>query len=159
MTSLTKYACALILASGFAAPAFAATTGTPTPGSTGDTSAADGQSAMSNDQNGMNDQSSIYNGNKNGQAAMHIGQHIRNDLSKAGYTDITIMPTSFMVRAKDKEGNPVMMVISPDSVTAITQEESDANTASTASHNAAGATPGPSSTGGSQPVTPGATKP
>lgn len=159
MTSLTKYACALILAGGLAAPAVAATTGTPTPGSTGDTNATNGQSAMSSDQNGMKGQSSIYNGNKNGQAAMHIGQHIRGDLSKAGYTDITIMPTSFMVRAKDKDGNPVMMVISPDSVTAITQEESEANTASTANHNAAGATPSPNSTGDSQPVTPGATKP
>jgi hypothetical protein len=53
---------------------------------------------------------------------MHIGSALRAELTKAGYTDINIMPTSFMVRAKDSQGNPVMMVISPDSVTAIQQE-------------------------------------
>jgi hypothetical protein len=160
MTSLPTLACALVLAGGLTAPAFAASAGTPTPGATGDQSDANGQSAMSNDQNGMNnDQSQIYNGNRNGQAAMHIGKALRAELSKAGYTDINIMPTSFMVRAKDSQGNPVMMMISPDSVSAIMQE--DANTASTANHNgnAAGAMPGPASTGGSQPATPGATSP
>ncbi len=30
------------------------------------------------------------------------------------------MPESFLVRAKDKDGNPVMMVIKPDSFTAVT---------------------------------------
>ena len=33
MTALTKLACALVLAGGLWAPAFAATTGTPSPGS------------------------------------------------------------------------------------------------------------------------------
>jgi hypothetical protein len=31
-----------------------------------------------------------------------------------------MMPSSFMVRAKDRDGNPVMMVINPDSVAAVT---------------------------------------
>jgi hypothetical protein len=71
------------------------------------------------------------------------------------------MPSSFMVRAKDAQGNPVMMVINPDSVTAITEETQSTSAASNADHgatinnNSAGVTPGPSSTGGSQPVTPG----
>ena len=30
---------------------------------------------------------------------------------------ITIMPSSFVVRAKDSQGKPVMMVINPDSLT------------------------------------------
>jgi hypothetical protein len=30
------------------------------------------------------------------------------------------MPESFLVRAKDPSGNPIMMVINPDSVTAVT---------------------------------------
>jgi hypothetical protein len=117
MMPVSKFACALVLAGGLTTPAFAQTNATPT---TGDQSDASGQSALSNDQS--SDQSPIYNGNSNGQAAMHIGSALRAELTKAGYTDINIMPTSFMVRAKDSQGNPVMMVISPDSVTAIQQE-------------------------------------
>ena len=48
-------------------------------------------------------------------------QQVRDNLAKAGFTDIHIMPTSFMVRAKDQSGNPVMMVINPDSFTEITE--------------------------------------
>ena len=44
---------------------------------------------------------------------------LKNDLSQAGFTDIQVMPSSFLVRAKDKAGHPVMMVINPDSVTEI----------------------------------------
>jgi hypothetical protein len=32
------------------------------------------------------------------------------------------MPSSFLVRAKDSQGNPVMMVINPDSFTEMTQQ-------------------------------------
>lgn len=44
---------------------------------------------------------------------------LKTDLSKAGFTDIQVMPSSFLVRAKDKNGHPIMMVINPDSVTEI----------------------------------------
>ncbi|HEY1452430.1 MAG TPA: hypothetical protein VGF57_03115 [Roseiarcus sp.] len=53
-------------------------------------------------------------------APTHMSQRLRNDLAKAGFTDITIMPSSFLVRAKDSQGNPVMMVINPDSFTEMT---------------------------------------
>src|SRR5437763_12772133 len=43
-----------------------------------------------------------------------LRQQVRDNLAKAGFTDIKIMPTSFMIRAKDQSGNPVMMVINPD---------------------------------------------
>ena len=49
-----------------------------------------------------------------GGSNMHVAQKLRSDLGKAGYTNITIMPSSFIVRAKNSEGSPVMMVISPD---------------------------------------------
>jgi hypothetical protein len=32
------------------------------------------------------------------------------------------MPSSFLVRAKDSQGNPVMMVINPDSLTEVTEQ-------------------------------------
>ena len=47
-------------------------------------------------------------------------QQVRDNLTKAGFTDIKVMPTSFLVRAKDQSGNPVMMVINPDSFTEVT---------------------------------------
>ena len=55
---------------------------------------------------------------QNHQAQAHpqnLQQEVQNNLKSAGFTDIKIMPESFLVRAKDKSGNPVMMVINPDS--------------------------------------------
>ena len=48
---------------------------------------------------------------RNAQAAARISERLRADLARAGFTDVTIMPSSFLVRAKDSQGNPVMMVI------------------------------------------------
>jgi hypothetical protein len=46
---------------------------------------------------------------------------LRTRLARAGFSDIEMMPTSFLVRAKDANGNPVMLVLSPDSVTELKQ--------------------------------------
>jgi hypothetical protein len=35
-----------------------------------------------------------------------IQQQVQNNLQQAGFTDIHIMPSSFLVRAKDSAGNP-----------------------------------------------------
>jgi Skp family chaperone for outer membrane proteins len=51
---------------------------------------------------------------------MSIRQQIQSQLSKDGYTDVTIMPSSFLIHAKDKQGNAVEMVIGPDSFTEVT---------------------------------------
>jgi hypothetical protein len=50
----------------------------------------------------------------------NLQQQVQQNLSKAGFSDIKIMPESFLVRAKDPSGNPIMMVINPDSVAAVT---------------------------------------
>jgi hypothetical protein len=55
-------------------------------------------------------------------APAHLSQKLHDDLTKAGFTNITIMPSSFTVRAKDSQGNPVMMVINPDSVAEVTEQ-------------------------------------
>ncbi|HEY1782212.1 MAG TPA: hypothetical protein VGG79_17590 [Roseiarcus sp.] len=102
MTAFSKTLCAVLLSCGFAGSAVAATATAPT-GST------DSQSATSNRQ-----------------TPAHISQKLRNDLSKAGFTDITIMPSSFLVRAKDSEGNKMMMVINPDSITEVTAQAAPA---------------------------------
>ena len=56
------------------------------------------------------------------QVPAHMSQKLHDDLTKAGFTDITIMPASLIVRAKDAQGNSVMMVINPDSLTEVTQK-------------------------------------
>ena len=55
-----------------------------------------------------------------GESSAAIQAKLTQDLSKAGFTNVEVMPESFLVRAKDKEGRPVMMVINPDSVTSVT---------------------------------------
>ena len=51
----------------------------------------------------------------------HMSHKLHDDLTKAGFTDITIMPASLIVRAKDAQGNSVMMVINPDSLTDVAE--------------------------------------
>jgi hypothetical protein len=53
------------------------------------------------------------------------------NLQDSGFTDIRIMPESFLVRAKDKDGNPVMMLINPDSITAGTDVQGGGKTGET----------------------------
>ena len=50
-----------------------------------------------------------------------IRTQIQKNLQSAGFTNIQVLPSSFLVRAKDQDGNPVMMVVNPDSVTAVTE--------------------------------------
>lgn len=82
-----------------------------------------------------------HNSDPNGATAepQHIRANLRSALEKAGYKDIRVSATSFMVRAKDSEGNPVMMSISPDSFTEISEVGANSNAGSTTgtSNNAA----------------------
>ncbi len=50
-------------------------------------------------------------------------------LRKAGFTDLQIMPNSVFVRAKDKAGNPVAMVLNPGSMTEVVTLDPHAGTA------------------------------
>jgi hypothetical protein len=97
MNAPTRTLFVLLLGTGFAGSA-AAATDTPPAGSTSQNAAPDAQ------------------------APAHLSQKLRDDLTKAGFTDITIMPSSFVVRAKDSQGKPVMMVINPDSLTKVTEQ-------------------------------------
>lgn len=54
------------------------------------------------------------------QPAPKIASKLQNSLAQAGFTDIHVMPRSFLVKAKDQDGNPVMMVINPNSMTEVT---------------------------------------
>jgi hypothetical protein len=51
-----------------------------------------------------------------------VKAQIKSNLEQAGFTDIKLMPDSFLVRAKDKSGNPIAMIINPDSITEVVAE-------------------------------------
>jgi hypothetical protein len=69
----------------------------------------------------------------------HLGANLRNMLQKSGYTDIRVAPTSFMVHAKDSDGNAVVMSVSPDTFTEVTDlNATDATTGSTGNMTASG---------------------
>jgi len=46
-----------------------------------------------------------------------LRQQLSTDLQKAGYSDVHLIPDSFLIQAKDKSGNPVTMFIRGNSVT------------------------------------------
>ncbi len=86
-----------------------------------------------------------------GQGKGNIRQQVQASLKQSGFTDIKIMPESFLVRAKDPQGRPVMMVINPDSVTAVTDLSAAGSAArgnsSAGSTNGSGVTPAPQTNG------------
>ncbi len=50
---------------------------------------------------------------------------VKNELEQAGYRDIRIIPLSYLVQATDKGGNLAMMVVTPNSMTAVTAMDMD----------------------------------
>lgn len=73
------------------------------------------------------------------QPTAQIANQIRKNLQQAGFKNIRLMPSSFIVRAEDQNNNPVMMVINPDSVTAVSAvNQNGQNTTGQASHNGIG---------------------
>src|SRR5579875_3288174 len=101
-------AAALAAASMLAVPAFAQTTATqPNTGSSySRTSSQNGSSTMSPQQ------------------TMQLRRKIKSDLQQSGFTDIHVVPDSFLVRAVNKQGEPVVMIINPNSVFSVTQMSS-----------------------------------
>ena len=66
-----------------------------------------GSNTASNSQSTTNSQSA----SNSGQTA--AAQKIKDDLQKAGFTDIKVVAESFVVQAKTKDGNPIVMTIGP----------------------------------------------
>ena len=64
-----------------------------------------------------------------------VRAQVKQTLESAGFTEVEVMPDSFLVRAKDSAGSPVMMVINPDFFTAFTelenQKRNDSNSRNT----------------------------
>ncbi len=64
--------------------------------------------------------------NENAQHASHESNlltinKLKQDLQSAGFTDVKIFADSFVVQAKDKDGNPTIMSLSPSGVVAFSE--------------------------------------
>jgi hypothetical protein len=78
---------------------------------------------------------------QNSQSTTPIPQQIRQKLQSAGYSDMTIMPISFVVQAKDKQGDPVEILVTPHSmmeITALNASEQNELSSSGHSHSTGG---------------------
>jgi len=73
------------------------------------------------------------------QSVQTVPREIRQKLSEDGYSNIQIVPGSFLVSAKDKRGDPVTMVIGPNSMMMFTQVPNSTNRGTTGSNNAGSA--------------------
>jgi hypothetical protein len=69
-------------------------------------------------------QSSSPNGSNQSQNSQQNGQNIRQQLvqslEKAGFTHVRVEPEVFVVHARNEQGQPVLMRISPDTMEEIT---------------------------------------
>jgi hypothetical protein len=153
MIRIGQAAFALVFVSSLSMPTLAASASSAMPNSTNaDQNAANGQSSTSNSPN-------TAAGQPGNPAASQMSQKLSSDLTQSGYTEIKIVPESFLVRAKDPQGKLVTMVIHPYQVTKLTDQIEGANSASDANragaNNNATATPEKGATGSSQPATPG----
>src|SRR5664279_877466 len=50
----------------------------------------------------------------------NLQQQVTTNLQNSGFTNVKVMPDSFLVQATDKSGNPVSMFIGPNSMTEVT---------------------------------------
>src|SRR5438309_1457838 len=74
------------------------------------------QSPTSHNQPGSqanSSQSTSTQGTATSDQNVAAAQRIRQDLTSAGFTDVKVVAESFVVQAKTKDGNPVLMTIGP----------------------------------------------
>jgi hypothetical protein len=64
---------------------------------------------------------------ENAQAPQNLPQSLRQRLTSAGFSDVNIVPSSFVITARDKNGRPVMMRITPNSMTFLTEIPADSS--------------------------------
>ena len=58
---------------------------------------------------------------------------LKQDLESAGFSDVKILQDSFVIQAKDKDGNPTIMSLSPGGVVAISTLSGEQGASATAS--------------------------
>ena len=60
---------------------------------------------------------------QNSAGAPASARRLHHELQQAGFTNIRIQPHSYLVQAKDPDGNPVRIVVSPTAVAVATRNE------------------------------------
>jgi hypothetical protein len=48
-----------------------------------------------------------------------LKQQLKDNLIKSGFTNVQVFPESFLIRAKDPQGNPIAMAVTPDTLAAV----------------------------------------
>jgi Peptidase propeptide and YPEB domain len=61
-------------------------------------------------------------------APQQIPQEIQQKLTEEGFKNVQVIPHSFLVSARDKNGNPVTMLIGPHSMTIVAAVPRDDST-------------------------------
>jgi hypothetical protein len=84
-------------------------------------------------------------------------ESIRQDLQNAGFTDVRIVAESFVVQAKSKDGNPVVMTIGPHGMSVFEAMTGSSNSATVGS-GTGGTTSGNSDSGPSNSQSTGTQK-
>ena len=74
------------------------------------------------------------------QGEQNLPQKIRQTLKDDGYTNVNVVPGSYVVTAKDKRGNPTTMIIGPHSMTMLTAVSSPDASATSGSGRSSGNT-------------------
>jgi hypothetical protein len=85
--------------------------------------AANTSSGSSANTTGMNNAKNANSASETNarQTAQNLPQEIRAKLKDDGFTDVKVVPGSFIVSAKDKRGEPMIMMIGPNSMMMVTQ--------------------------------------
>jgi hypothetical protein len=92
----------------------------------------------------QNDQASPespQNSDGRGQNAAAI-QKIRQDLESAGFTDVKVVARSFVVQARSKDGNPVVMTIGPHGMSVFEAMSAGGSSSGTVGSGSGGTTSG-----------------
>ncbi|MGJ4942025.1 hypothetical protein ACQR1W_15730 [Bradyrhizobium sp. HKCCYLS1011] len=73
---------------------------------------------------------------QSGQSAQKLAaaQQIQQDLKNAGFTDVKVVAESFVVQAKTKDGNPILMTIGPHGMSMFEATQTTGSNAGNASH-------------------------
>jgi|SRR5579863_249048 len=95
--------------------------------------------------------------NTNSDGNLIAAQKIKQDLQNAGFTDVNVVAESFVVQAKSKDGDPVLMTIGPHGMSvfeAMNSSGSSSSSGTTGSGSSRMNQPGGKSTSSSNPPPP-----
>jgi len=70
-----------------------------------------------------------------GQKSILTIDKVTQDLQKAGFSDVKVLEDAFLIQAKTKDGNPIIMTVGPNGVSAMEMSRSTQTTGQTGSDN------------------------